>query len=1377
MKWIKTAFTLALAAGVLYLALMISVSVVLHRQSGAISETLRRNLGVESVSVRDFFNLPFLFVEMRDVSVRDSRYGDLDIGRLALHYDVWKFLWAGLERSVHRVAGRSVLYRGGTGHLAALQSRISGNRDGSSGTNGIPGSLVLTLADFRADISLPAGVQSEFRSDRSELSVNRGRVRFRALWTARSGNTNQPDNLSAGGELRLVLSTTNGFGSGALKISSFSVGPVILAKNADIPFGVTNGLLADYRSTNGSLALRSGPDGWIVSVSNSFRTDSARYDERSFLEFLLLPGDYVLEAGAEGSVGRFRASAAITGLTNPGVKPVDISVARERGRLSVRARIDTVKSGYLNARLDRLPGQAFPGGTFALRDFFVMDGLRLGGQGFIAVTGDKTAALTVNDIRLNGGPLGNAATRLLSRSNGVELAPPGPGFNEAVRGFVGSDRFQLAVDVRDVSGAAIVSNIYIDFMGISKARVGGRMTVRSDPEKFFILEANAVATVTGADGVAKKYAETSLVFNAGDLKLTFRDLNFPLFRLIYNGTFSFAIYDRMTGLVDFKGTVNNLRRYDYPLTGTVVYDSRALTTLANFALDEAVFLRAEYVTNTMALNIRGDNYPLTRWGLDGRLSADVRAGWTLDRIQSFSVKGRYTGFGEDVSIAARAATEQGRLRLTQFLLDNRDDRMMGTGRVWQDGGRLNAEIGFLRGGEIRFSSSLDDIRALVDVRNLYFANFLGKKNRKVLLSARLEGDGPLLLPDMKGFLRIVNTSNSGVFTVDCPSIQKTGGDVVIRSAVYQDETVRADFQARYSPAEDGSVLLGEGTVNLLGTLRGRLSASYFTQTNQRSLSYDLRGLTLNGRFLRDYSGGFIFKNNRYTFFRKGDRGFSGYYARTGASLQEWNLDLSDSDIRGSFSGEIRGRTIRSDLQVTGELYLLSVLGLFRDLDGNGSVRLRVGGNGESPDVDGDIRLYNAGFGMEGVSTRVRGMNLSVPIQKSRMIFNRSRVPTTTGDFLVNGYVDIQDLFVPSVHLMVLPAEPEKRQSFIGIGFLSPSLRVNGEFALSNFGVTGTPSALFVEGVINADNCTVELPSITPARPGPVPDWVANIRWNLPVRIGNSVKFANEFVDAFLRKGDALWIQGSLADGTFAIRGRTGVERGTLTYLGRDFMIREGSANFYGNAMNPEPYVVLATSTTYRDEKNENIDVYLTFEGKVSTIVVRDFYSVPSKSRNELAAVLGLSVERTGVYDTGSSPGAGSLFVSGVSAAQNFYFFNPLGTDIRRRLGLDLFTIRTGLLETWARQTVGGETNIDPLSFFEGTSLIVGKYVFPNVFIQYEMTLTRDPFSELELVPLHTVGVELDLRTFDLGWKYRPVSELGRGIRYEQRFELNINRQF
>lgn len=1372
MKILKPVISFLVIASVVYLFLLIVTGVVLYQNKPGIEKEAARALGADKVVITDFFNLPFVMAEARNILVVSSNGIFVRVEHLRFYYNILKMPFVGPVRSVNRItAGKAEIASDRLGDLKPFRSLSFGTNAGNVSNAGYIGLLDLNIGFHAEELSLRSGPRLGIHAGADlrnlDFRLKKGNLHLDTVLQIYARISNQVELFRSTVRAGMTLALSNFSGTGQLFVTNIDLGGVTLLENEKIPFNISNGFLPDIEHSVLSNIISRDGDGTVrFRFEKNFKLSYEPYREYSILEYMLEPGDYHLRMTADFRNKGFTSSAEVTPVSNQRKKWISFDAGSENGGISLNAGIHTAKYGQADIRMNFVNGNSFPSVSARLNNLFLMDGLRVGGEITVASSGRKSR-VTADSIRINGGPIGSAHTVMNFRDDGIVLTSPAGGFNGNISGWIREEGFELNIQGNNLSGSAAVSNIYLNFMGIGQCTVNGAMKVVNDGSDYFVITASATGYRKVPGAGPQKYVNTDLRFSSRDLVLSFPKIEFPASRLSFAADFLFTVYDRSRGTIDISGGVNVFHQYDLPLSGKIDFDSLRSSVNADFSLDENIRVKADVVRNSLTVGITSASYPLKKIGYDGVLDFDFRASLDRDIIRDIRIRTQYGISGKMFSFLFKAERDKDLLKVKQFLLDNRDDKLVATGNLWQSGGRLFGQFDFIRAGKISFSSTFDDIIGSIDLHNWYFKDFL-KEGGDVFASLKADFNGPLILPDINGSLRIVNTANSGKFAVDLPVIQKRGPDVLLRNASFRDAQNQADMTAKLTPTGDGFIFSGEGNFNIHNTFRGKAAFSYFAQTNQSSVSYDVSSLSVGGKDLKSLSGGFIWKGGRYTFFKKGEYGISGYYYSKN-NFREWSMDAIDQDMQGSFSGEVRNGRIKSDLVVQAQLYYLGFFDILKDLSGEGKVVLKIQGTPESPLVNGSLRLYKANIGIVSADTRIRDLNINLGIENSKVIFNNYPVTTSSGNFLVKGFVDLKDILIPYFELALLPYD--KKLPVFTLNYNTAAMKLAGDITVSNLFVSGTPSALFLGGNVTADNGLVMLSGLnSPSEENKLPPLIENIRWNLPIRIGNSVKFSNEFVDVILKKDDILLLTGDFANNSFTLKGKVGVDRGSLTYLGRDFIVKEGTAYFYGVPGDPYPYVNLSSTFRYRDEKNEYVDVYLTFEGKLSTIVVRDFYSSPSKSRSELSAVLGLKSD-----DFVS--GTNALLSSGVNVAENIWFFNPLGSDLRRRLGLDLFTIRTGFFENWARKAVAGDTNVNLVNMWEGTSLVVGKYLLPNVFIQYEMTIARNPYATMELVPLHSFGVDFDLRYFDLGWKYEPVSDLGKGVIYENKFELNFNRQF
>ncbi len=122
--------------------------------------------------------------------------------------------------------------------------------------------------------------------------------------------------------------------------------------------------------------------------------------------------------------------------------------------------------------------------------------------------------------------------------------------------------------------------------------------------------------------------------------------------------------------------------------------------------------------------------------------------------------------------------------------------------------------------------------------------------------------------------------------------------------------------------------------------------------------------------------------------------------------------------------------------------------------------------------------------------------------------------------------------------------------------------------------------------------------------------------------------------------------------------------------------------------------------------------------------------------------------------------------------------SPFSARLRQQLGLDMFVIRSTVAQNYARYLTGGISNLTWTTLLEGTSLSVGRYILPNIFVEADIALQGvSSTNQVTLRPVYSFGVSYSLQGFELGWSYEPLGDTPETLQYEQKIEINYKRRF
>lgn len=1371
MKWLKRSITYLWIGLALYVVLTVGVDAVLNLNRSKLEAFAAETLGVREVKFGRFYNLPFLNLSARRVRLSDPAYGSLELDRIKIHYRPLKLLGSIGPALISSVQLDHVDAELVEQSFSNLQQRLSSATNGSqSNSIKIPDfKMKVRVRDFRFALASDAVYRIDFKSDETLFQLNGKEWNFQSGLNAESRISNVGGLLSmnAFAKLQGKLDRQR-FLTGEVVVSNLSIVGIPLFTGQKILLNLdSNQVHLKSEDADGRQWLSMVEDGAQIDYTETFSLNYRKFYEQEIMERVFESGDY--RVSLKGKVHPENARLMLeVQPQNAASGDKNISVTFQWPDLHAELHAKSSKFGELNFRLDSVSDAPFPNISLGMRRALLFQGFHFGGD-FRLVPSGGNLLLSGEDVSINGGNLGSLRSKILLTPEGLRFLRPSEEANVLLSGEIQGDTFQVDLGLSEVYGAAVVSNIGLDFMGIGKRYLFGNVRLQSGVR---LVDADLQAYTRLWGGKLKSFATVQLWFETN--RLYFEHFTIPSSDMVFKGAFDFEFPNPVTNYIHFNGSCFYSRRFLIPATGEINLFMDKKKSDIEFVLDSNIRLTVNNEPDFYKMNLTADHYNLERMGflgsVNGRFGFGVRKA-LLDWVDSDV---NYTLMGRPFRLNVKAVRQGDELPFRAMMLDTGEDKLIGSGSLKQLGERLIGKVDFVRGGEIAFSSSFENMSGMLDLRNIFIKDFISP-SQDVFLSLKMSLFGPLLLPNFTSSIRVTHSSSSSPLSLDIPYFSKNQNIYEINSARLTMPGVNLNANARMEMIWGGLVLSLAGNGKAFDLFQGGAEVYYTQQTNAQQCRYKFREMYLGKKPLPSISGNIYGFKNRWRFEKTSEFGINGLWSVRGSN-RDWDLEwMLSRDLKGSFSGQVKDQYLSGALELQSPLDLLALLPGIQDPSGNVRVNVKMNGPLASPELNGSIKVNDAYLGIAGLNSRLQKLNLNLQLEKNRVFFQNQDVTTSEGDFVLNGWLDLVTLSDPLFNLE-LKAKGRRPQA-LSIEYNHPAFSFSSDLVIRQLNASGRFSAMNVGGDISAENTEVQLRSlqmVIPQESGGSSDLLNNIRWNLPLKVGGNFRFSTELTELYFRRDETLQIGGSFGDNSFTLKGDLIVERGTFNYLGKDFTVKEGIARFGGGI---EPYVNLTTTMSQVDSKGEDIDIYLTFDGKLSKIKMSDFYSVPSRSRSELASILGLRVD-TGTVDPQAVSGSGdisrNLIISGVGMLENNWFLSPIAVDMRRKLGLDLLNIKTDFFENWAKNAMIGNTNISMLDLWEGSGLVVGKYLVPNLFLQYEFSIAENPLKEGELLPVHTIGIELDLNPFDIGWKYQPFSESGKQLRYEQKFELNIN---
>ena len=230
---------------------------------------------------------------------------------------------------------------------------------------------------------------------------------------------------------------------------------------------------------------------------------------------------------------------------------------------------------------------------------------------------------------------------------------------------------------------------------------------------------------------------------------------------------------------------------------------------------------------------------------------------------------------------------------------------------------------------------------------------------------------------------------------------------------------------------------------------------------------------------------------------------------------------------------------------------------------------------------------------------------------------------------------------------------------------------------------------------------------------------------------------------------------------FALDGEIALQGGEIYYFQRSFFVREGKVFFNGRDSSVDPYISMRAEIRDRVDEGPVVISLIVDYSPLSSLVPR-FESIPALSQLEIYSLLGQTPPEGQQSEV--------MVRVMVDALQQFTVVRRVERGIRDALGLDMFTIRTQLLQNALLQVLGtgrggtGGSGLAPArdrdaigNYLDNTSVFMGKYIGSDLFTQFRLSLRYDQYREefggLWLEP----DIGLDLRTplANIRWSITP----------------------
>ncbi len=456
----------------------------------------------------------------------------------------------------------------------------------------------------------------------------------------------------------------------------------------------------------------------------------------------------------------------------------------------------------------------------------------------------------------------------------------------------------------------------------------------------------------------------------------------------------------------------------------------------------------------------------------------------------------------------------------------------------------------------------------------------------------------------------------------------------------------------------------------------------------------------------------------------------GEITRKGA----FNIELTNPlPVRGFFNGEISNGLINSDFNNI-ELDMktfgsLTDIKYFKADSGTATGNLKLSGPVNDPDFNGHLNV-------SGVKASSVFVPAEITLPNTSFIFNgKSLYMPDTGVSVEENTIKAKlnfsiDHWIPREFNVDITTDPGK---MLWIKHEFSMVDIDG-FASGRIVIDGDEQGLNISGDLVARKCIITL-SGEEKNGKPKKKSSYDYEIDLNITSGPGVEFFWPSVRlpvlrTFAAAGENLSIYSNTASDEYSLNGDIKIQGGEVFYFSQSFFIKQGSIVFNENETKFDPHITARAELRERTSDNREVKISLIAEDTPLSRFSPRFESDPPLNENEIYALLGESVYTQ--FGGENITFGTALLSAGAYSTQLIGIFRPFEARMKDMLNLDLFTIRTNVLQ----QAVGSRSKDDialsddntPINspYLDNTTIFMGKYFGEYFFLESLLSFnTRD----------------------------------------------------
>ncbi len=484
---------------------------------------------------------------------------------------------------------------------------------------------------------------------------------------------------------------------------------------------------------------------------------------------------------------------------------------------------------------------------------------------------------------------------------------------------------------------------------------------------------------------------------------------------------------------------------------------------------------------------------------------------------------------------------------------------------------------------------------------------------------------------------------------------------------------------------------------------------------------------------------------------------------TGTIANDGKIDFTVAEgkpVQFNLTGNTKGQEL--DVKVhgininAGELFKYVDVAKLKIYSGIMKGRVDVTGLKSDPEFKGSLSASGVDFSLPSIISQ------HITVNKAMFIVNHNEIemPTITGmvkkDYPITAKLNVMfdrwsfdrlELKLKNPEGVFMPGDFEIRLAhFIGDVNLDLLLAFQDHY----LDVTGDVSLRKTTGSVK----TRELANTPPKR-----SWWP--RADLKINFGQHCTFIfDPLLRAVIVPNTDFGFKYDMAAGDLELDGELAFRSGDISYLSRNFYLKNGYMKFNSNDPTFNPLINLQAETRERDEKGNDVRIILSANNQYLLNINPQFTSIPAKSETEIRALLG----QIAVGD--SENVSGLLLATGDYAIQST-IGRSIENKLRDFLNFDILSVRTNVLQNAlnyglrSREEESENKNLKIGNFFDNSTVYLGKYFGSSLYMDalmhwsYDDTRVDESVVSSGLIFQPEFGLEVESPFGNIRWNMAP----------------------